>query len=394
MTLANAHALFCGLKSEPSYLANLTIPDDERQALMAARNLIRSTLKQAASSIPVKDEYWRDSYTPWVPARLRPAIQIKFMTQGSFAYGTLNAPAQVPAQEIDLDDGMYVPVHFLQDDQPALSAKGLFAFTEAVLLPLCNRNSWTLDSSKENCVRIKLWRGAHIDIPIYSIPQDRFEILVEAMEKFDSGVLMARDAMPQTWRLPSDKVMLAQRDGTWIQSDPQQLHDWVKDRSKRYGAVYRRICRFFKGWRDYSWEKSPLSSLCIMCAVDEALRRMNGYPGDSRDDELVMEVAKLLPTIFADKVANPVLRHLCLNEWSDTQRKEIIQEAEALRDEMVAALERTGHADVVVNRLRNQFGTRIPYRPDAVTINSAIEAIRHAPAAKVAAPTVISSTSG
>ncbi len=394
MTLANAHALFCGLKSEASYLANLTIPDHEHQALTAARNIIRSTLKLAASSIPVRDEYWRDSYARAVTARFRPVIQIKFMTQGSYAYGTLNAPAQVPAQEIDLDDGMYVPVQFLQDGQPALAAKGLFAFAEAALLPLCHQNGWTLDSSKGNCVRVKLWRGAHIDIPIYSIPQDRFASLAEAMEKFDTGVLMARDSMPQTWRLPSDQVMLAKRDGTWIQSDPQQLHDWVKGRSERYGAVYRRLCRFFKGWRDYTWEKSPLSSLCIMCAVDEALRRMNGYPGNSRDDELVMEVAKFLPAIFGDKVANPVINHLCLNEWSDAERKEIIKEAETLSEEMVAALERTGHADVVVTRLRNRFGTRVPYRPDAVIINSTIQAIRQAPAAKVAAPTVIPSTSG
>lgn len=393
MTLANAHALFCGLKSEPSYLANLTIPEDDRRDLMDARNLIRATLKQAALSIPVHDEYWQEDFAR-ITARMRPVIHVKFMTQGSYAYGTLNAPAQIPAQEIDLDDGMYVPVQFLQNGQPALAAKGLFVFAEAALAPLCSRKGWQLDSSKKNCVRVKLWRGAHIDIPIYSIPQDRFETMVEALQKAETTALMARDAMAQSWRLPSDQIMLAQRDGTWLQSDPQQLHDWVNGRSERYGAVYRRLCRFFKGWRDYTWEKSPLSSLCIMCAVDEALRRMNGFPGDSRDDELVMEVAKLLPAIFNDKVANPVIRHLCLNEWDDDERAAIIEEAEALRDEMVAALERTGHADVVITRLRNQFGQRIPYRPDAVRIATKIETIRKAPAAKVAAPTVIPSTSG
>lgn len=394
MTLANAHALFCGLKSQPSYLANLTIPDDEREALMAARNLIRETLKQAAASIPIHDEYWQDSYARMVTARMRPAIRIKFMTQGSYAYGTLNAPAYVPVQEIDLDDGMYVPVHFLQSGEPALAAKGLFDFTEGALLPLCRRQGWQLDPDTDNCVRVKLWPGAHIDIPIYSIPQDRFETLVEAMQKADTTALMARDSIVQSWRLPSDQIMLAQRSGNWLQSDPQQLHDWVKGRIDRYGAVYRRLCRFFKGWRDYTWEDSALSSLCIMCAVDEALRRMNGYPGDSRDDELVMEVAKLLPAILNDEIANPVLRHLCLNKWSDTQRREIVQAAGELRDEMVAALERTGNADVVVQRLRTSFGERIPFRPEAVKIASGIETIRQAPAARVAAPAVIPSTSG
>lgn len=394
MTLANAHALFCGLKSEPSYLANLTIGETERGGLMAARQQIRAALKAAASLIPVRDDYWQDSYARQVSARNRPVIQIKFMTQGSFAYGTINAPAQVPHQEIDLDDGMYVPVSFLENGEPALAAKGLFQFVEAALAPLCQSNRWTLDMSKNNCVRVKLWPGAHIDIPIYSIPEDRFEQIVEAAYKNSTSAVFARDSMSPVWRLPSNQIMLAQRDGTWLQSDPQQLHDWVKGRVDRYGAVYRRLCRFFKGWRDYEWVKSPLSSLCIMCAVDEALRRMNGYPTESRDDELVMEVAKLLPEIFSNKVANPVIQHLCLNEWSDEDRMQIIGAAAALREEMVSALEQTGHADLVVQKLRKRFGERVPYRPDAVKINSRIEAVRQAPAARVAAPVVIASTSG
>ena len=392
MTLANAHALFCGLKSEPSYLANLTIAEKERSGLMSAREKIRSTLKMAARLIPMHDDYWQDSYARQVTARNRPSIEVKFMTQGSFAYGTINTPAQVPHQEIDLDDGMYVPVRFLENGEPALAARGLFQFVEATLAPLCRANNWRLDTNKLNCVRVKLWRGAHVDIPIYSIPQDRFETIVEAMTK--SVSFAARDSMTTTWRLPSDQIMLAQRDGTWLQSDPKELHDWVVDRVERYGPVYRRLCRFFKGWRDFEWVKSPLSSICIMCAVDEALRRMNGYPSDSRDDELILEVAKLLPEICADKIANPVIRHLCLNEWSDDIRNEIIAKANTLRDEMVSALEHTGHADLVVQKLRDRFGNRVPYRPEAVKINSRIEAIRQAPAAKVAAPVVIPSTSG
>lgn len=51
MTLANAHALFCGLKSMPSYLANLTIDDAERKGLVDARNEIRKTLKAAANGL-------------------------------------------------------------------------------------------------------------------------------------------------------------------------------------------------------------------------------------------------------------------------------------------------------------------------------------------------------
>ena len=396
MTLANAHSLFCGLKAEPSFLSNLTVEDQEKANLMAARQEVRTTLKAAASQIAVQDDYWQPDYARRVGWRNRLAIQVKFMTQGSFAYGTLNAPAHVPKQEIDLDDGMYVPVEFL-DGQPALAAKGLFAFVEAALAPLCRARGWTLDTSKDTCVRVKLWAGAHIDLPIYSMPRDRFETITESVEKSIASASFARDSMTETWRLPPDQIMLAQRDGTWLQSDPQQLHDWVKGRSDRYGPVYRRLCRFFKGWRDFTWQKSVLSSLCVMCAVDVALRDMGqagGFPTESRDDELLMEIAKRLPGIFSGKVENPVIKNLCLNEWDVADRRAIVHAAEGLRDEMISALERTGDAEMVVRKLRETFGSRIPYRPDSVKIASRIAAIKSAPAATVAAPSIIASTSG
>ncbi|MER8687107.1 CBASS cGAMP synthase [Mesorhizobium sp. M1136] len=393
MSLANAHALFCGLKAEPSYLANLDVSDDERGQLMEARREIRMALKAAAARIQVTDNYWQESYRQKVSWRQRPDIHIKFMTQGSFAYRTLNDPAQKLTQEIDLDDGMYVPVQFIENGEPALAAKGLFEFVDAVLKPLCDARGWTRDPTKACCARVKLWQGAHIDIPIYSIPQDRFEQLRESLAKADLH-MATRDSVKGAWKLPSDKIMLAQRDGSWVQSDPQMMHDWVEGRAERYGPSFRRLCRFFKGWRDYTWEKSTLSSICLMRAVDMALTELPGLPNGERDDELILEVAKRLPSIFEGKVANPVLFHLCINEWSNEDRGKINEGATALRGEMEAALERTGDAEQVVLKLRNRFGTRLPYRPDAVKIAPKISAIQKAPAAVVAAPRIIPSTSG
>lgn len=392
MTLANAHALFCGLKSQPSYLANLAIDQNDRAGLMEARRAIREALKFAAASINVHDEYWQDSYSArnW---RSRPTIEVKFMTQGSFAYGTINAPAQTPAQEIDLDDGMYVPVEFLSNGEPALAAKGLFRFVETALAQLCDINKWEL-AEKPNCVRVNLWPGAHIDIPIYSIPRERFAAIQEAFDKSHTATFSARDTATTGWRLPSDKIMLAQRDGSWVQSDPQQLHDWVTSKTERYGPVYKRLCRFFKGWRDHTWVKSPLSSLCIMCAIDQALQKLNGFPTEDRDDELVLRIAKELPGLLSAKIENPVLQHLCLNEWSDEDRDTIVRAAVVLRDEMMSALERTADAELVVKKLRSNFGQRMPYRPDSIKMASKIAAIQNATPAKVAAPRIIASTSG
>src|SRR3546814_19160221 len=77
---------------------------------------------------------------------------------------------------------------------------------------------------------------------------------------------MLRDS---SYRLPSDKIMLARDDGSWIQSDPQRLQDWVDARVDQYGPVFRRLCRFFKGWRDFAWLDCGLSSLCPVRVVDE-----------------------------------------------------------------------------------------------------------------------------
>src|SRR3546814_6037650 len=61
-TLANAHALFCGLKLEASYLARLDIGDNARANLMAARAKARTVLKLAADNIRFEDRYWRDEW--------------------------------------------------------------------------------------------------------------------------------------------------------------------------------------------------------------------------------------------------------------------------------------------------------------------------------------------
>ncbi|TYC61398.1 hypothetical protein FMN50_06885 [Rhodobacterales bacterium] len=395
MTLANAHALFCGLKSTPSYLANLTIDDKARKGLLDARRAIRATLKSAAKHLVIEDKYWQEGTRFKDSWRQRPdAIELKFMTQGSFAYGTLNAPAQAPRQEIDLDDGMYVPVDFLESGEPALAAKALFEFVETALKPLCDENDWRV-TQKANCVRVKLWQGAHIDIPIYSIPRIKFEQLVEAATKMDfADGLFSQKRISQMNRLPSDQVMLARSDGTWVQSDPQQLHEWVQERKDRFGAVYLRLCRFYKGWRDFIWIDSPLSSLCIMRAVEMALNEFDGFPSDERDDELILKVAELVPDYFDGKISNPVLTNLHLNEWEDKERSVIVKAANDLKDEMTSALHRTGDAERVVQKLRDRFGDRIPYRPDAVKIGSRIEAVQQSSPDKVAAPSVIASTSG
>lgn len=390
---ANAHALFNGLKQEPSYLARLTIPDEDRKKLMNARNKIRTCLRTAVSKIRGKDEFWDERYVRSVPSTRRPTIEVKFMTQGSFAYGTINAPIFVPQQQIDLDDGMYIPVEFLENGEPALTAKGLFEFVEQALGDLCDENNWSLDETKSSCVRVCLSRSAHIDVPIYSVPADRFERIVEALREDVNLAKMSHGRLNTAAKLPSDQVMLAKRNGTWLESDPQKLHDWVMGRVERYGPVYRRLSRFFKGWRDFSWPISPLSSLCIMCAVDKALQNLDGAPVETRDDALVLEVAAILPDILDGKIKNPVLGNLILNDWTNKEKLILVDAARELAVKMKTALTQTGDATKVVQTLIKAFGDRMPDCPDAVKFEDQISVIQKSAAASVPAPSIITSTS-
>lgn len=391
--LAKASALFMGLRVSASYHQALRVNDSKTAQLKAARREVRDAIRTAGSRIQLEDSFWEPTFA--VKARhARPIVSPRFFTQGSFAYDMLVDPCH-PTQQLDLDDGMYVVVDYLQDGRPALVAKTLFALVEEALKPLCARRGWTLNTEKDTCVRVEIARDAHIDIPIYSAPRDVAES-AELANLAYAADRVAKRANQVYWELPSDKIMLAHRDGTWQQSDPLKLHNWVEGCVKRYGEDFRRACRYFKGWRDYTWPKCCLSSITIMVAVAEALEELFRTHGGQGDDRLVYEVAQLLPVIFERDIYNPALDHkVVLNDWSDTDRSAVVAAARKLADQMEAALKRSADQTMVVDALRGAFGTRLPYRPDVVEIlppaTAAVTAIKPA---TVPTPNVKRSTSG
>src|SRR3546814_19822363 len=114
----------------------------------------------------------------------------------------------------------------------------------------------------------------------YSVPRERFSQIKEAAtasfaSAFDRAML--RDS---SYRLPSDKIMLAREDGSWIQSDPQRLQDWVVGCVDQYGPVFRRLCRLFTGWGDFEGLDCGLGSLCLSRAVGVALQQDRNWKGE------------------------------------------------------------------------------------------------------------------
>lgn len=101
-------------------------------------------------------------------------------TQGSWAYKTLNSPAQTP-QQADIDDGAYLPLSFVaQAGKPSLASAVSFAAAEEALRPLVKSNGWVLKTDKPTCIRIIISSLAHIDVPLYAIPDGDFETLQKA----------------------------------------------------------------------------------------------------------------------------------------------------------------------------------------------------------------------
>ncbi|MEN1592931.1 CBASS cGAMP synthase, partial [Pseudomonas aeruginosa] len=133
-----------------------------------------------------------------------------FFTQGSWAYKTLNAPAQHP-QQADVDDGCYLPMSFVsQTKRPSTAATVFFAAAEEALKPLVEERRWKLVTDKPTCIRIVIAAYAHIDIPLYAIPDEEFVTLAKAsMERYgyDSLTEAVNMAERDAWTaLPADKV--------------------------------------------------------------------------------------------------------------------------------------------------------------------------------------------
>ncbi len=396
--LANASALFVGLRVTASYHQALQVDPARTKLLKDARGDIRAAIRAAAGAVQMKDAFWEPSFAAR-PGLQRPSVVPKFFTQGSVAYDLLVDPCQTPPQQIDLDDGMYIRVDFLADGKPALVAKALFSMVEEALAPLCRARGWVLNPPpvKNTCIRVQLTSDSHIDIPIYSAPHDVEDKLSFASDSLQKALVTKR-AGREIARLPSDKIMLAHRDGGWQPSDPLQLHEWVDGCVLRYGEDFRRACRYLKGWRDYSWKGCCLSSITIMAAVAEALRDMRGVHRGLNDDQVVYEITQRLPKLLREDLCNPIDPQLVLNDWSDDERSGVVAAAEALAKEMHDALKGTGDAELVVKAIRRAFGERIPYRPDVVEITPRAAAsaalVLAAEPAKVAAPRVVRSTQG
>lgn len=383
---ANAHRTLSSSGDHDTYLSGLTVDAKQRATLQAARDEIRKSIREGlrawSNHIDRNHMFEVTALASLSFADDKLALQPKFRMQGSWSYHTLNRATHNPPQEIDLDDGVFLPVSFLSmngEAHPIVASAGYFMAVERILSPLCARNGWTLVTDKSSCVRVEINEESHVDLALYAIPDDEFEELLEKAEhamQFDTRLIdeyasFAEQIYP---RLPTDQMMLAHRKEGWKPSDPRKLEDWFTDAVNEHGQQLRRVCRYLKGWRDHNWTACRLSSIalmaCVITAYDEAVSAI----AENRDDLALQMAAKRLPELLELRIANPVVHGQYLDEgWTPECRADFIAKARALvaRIDLALAANQSG---TVIEHLRAALGDYLPDDEDLVEFEAPIGA--------------------
>jgi hypothetical protein len=115
----------------------------------------------------------------------------------------------------------------------------------------------------------------------------------------------------------------------------------------------------------------------------------------ARDDLALARIAEELPTLLRGPILNPTDQEERLDSrLSAEDRRAAIAKANELANEIGDIVYHCYIADLAVKTLRQEFGERIPYRPDLVTVEQPARTVLSKAPAAVAAPIVGRSTSG
>lgn len=358
---------FTTVDDDSCFHRELELTSDQRQRMANAHNDIRNCLR---TGIP--RELKKNGYIDEVP-------QPRFFTQGSWAYKTLNSPAQHP-QQADLDDGCYLPMSFVaQSNRPSTAANIFFRAAEEALTPLVHNRGWVLVTDKLTCIRVIIECTAHIDIPLYAIPDDEFNKLALASLKnygFDSLTEAAIKAERDAWTaLPRDKVLLAHRECNWMPSDPRPVKEWFLGEVDAKGEQFRRIVRYLKAYRDWKWPSGGPASILLMAAVAPLFEKR-----DRRDDLALLDVVAELPSRLRSGVNNPVEESESLTDRLGDEGVEEAAKAFEKFEDMLRGAMNAGSPSIACASMQTEFGPRFPNEPARVKVVSVAATISATPA--------------
>ncbi|MBS5252214.1 MAG: hypothetical protein KHY32_02315 [Haemophilus parainfluenzae] len=318
------------------------------------------------------------------------SITPKFRIQGSWAYGTCNLPAK-QGQEMDFDYGVYLPVRafdgFNPDAGASEQAKNYFEQVELMMGDLCEQHDWLLDTSApSSCIRIKIRSNAHMDIPLYAVPDDMFDSLEERNElqvSLGSETAIHESLNYSEWVFEDfnirsfdeeslmDKniqmIHMARRDGTWQESDCELIRKWFADKLKSLennGQQLRAICRYLKAWRDWQFADKSFQPSSILLMII-ACKHYQYY--QYRDDLALLSVLENLSNALNGNVYENIEEHESedFNRMKEGERVEASQYADVLYRNFMASLNNFDKTKAL-KFITNEWGNRIPQDEDLI----------------------------
>lgn len=389
MTALNLHKL---MSDEEGYLRKLRVPDVDEQKLRAAREEIRAELRVAfanwQSFVRDADMFDATAKAAGVATDRLPAP--KFRIQGSFAYFTANDCQFPPTQQIDMDDGVYLPLTFVMVNgraRPSVASRAYFALVEKALKQLCDRKGWKLNPNhppKRTCVRVEIDSRLHIDLPLYAIRDSAFVSLAEsvATAQFRKAAEI-RDAEvldEQVYRsLSGAEIILAHRERGWIESDPRRLETWFENAVELYPVV-RPLSRAFKGLRDFHLRDGDLGSICIMAAIVDVVPALSRDLDPKRFDMALISVAAALAERMGRPVDNPGFpgdtdKRLCA-DWSPEFRGRVQALFRVAGERLRDAVNGTFHTGIAIGHAKEAFGDLVPNDENLISLGAVAATVR------------------
>lgn len=379
----NLHAAFYRTGDDHCYHQRIAATRTDREELDVVSKTVRAALR---TGIPL----WLEQ---------RPELKMeakqspKFRPQGSWVYKTCNRPEQLPPQEVDLDDGVYLPLSMWKESEvPAnYGAAVFFRMIEEIVGAVCKAKGWKMES-KDTCVRVKIpGKPCHVDFPLYVAPDQQFRKVVESAAKTMRGNVVDA-ASPNAWE-HLQHIALAHRDGKWRYSDPEKVRLWFEQCVEVYGEQLRRLVRYLKAWRDTKWQNGGPSSLLLMACAAKVLGSKALNP--MRDDEALLSIAEKLPELLRSAMTIPPTGAEDLNRLDAAGRELAARYAQELCTDLRYSMRQLGKGmeSIALSRLTTHFGRRFPIDPARVQLDVA-QAVRASAALPVAQPRTMPSTSG
>jgi hypothetical protein len=360
---------------------------EQKRILTEARIAMREHLRPLISKATVTVLKMDKQVTP------------RFRTQGSWRYGLCLQQAWT-WQELDWDYGIYLPVEVWEDNGPPHKMAPLyFNLVESTLKAFCTSRGWDLIPGKDTCIRVKITKWAHFDIPLYAAPAQEFQLILEKAARADefradSGLTAdsaAGELEAQEWA-ELDRIVLATRSGVWTASDPEAVCRWFEQREAEFKDQFVRVCRYLKAWRDFHWQHGGGPSSLLLMII--AAQNYESFLG--RDDLALEAVARKLPQALLDPVYESGIDDGVENFNkldSDTASKASVKAAALVADLKRALALPAGSEAAAIGILTAQFGDRIPNLTHLIDTDGG-GSVRSVPARTVSRPVVPATKGG